>query len=162
MDAAILIAQIICLAGLAGWLSFGVRDNILHPTLNETYTTEVMEMTRLKEEYPEVYAEVSHRAITDPKLQRVAFRLVVAAELAATILLWLGTAALVLALFGAVSSEVARSLGLYGATAFLAIWSAFLVFGNHFNYWFCHEGAQNTHYQMTLWGLGTLILLTQG
>lgn len=162
MDTAILIAQTVCLAGLAGWLSFGVRDNILYPSLNEVYTAEVMEMVRLKEEYPDVYAQVAHRAVTDPRIQRIAFRLVVIAEATATVLLWLGTVALVLAIFGGTAPETARALGLYGATAFLAIWSAFLVFGNHFNYWFCHEGAQNTHYQMTLWGVGALILLTQG
>ena len=53
-------------------------------------------------------------------------------------------------------------IALFGATAFVAIWSGFLVVGNYFSYWFCHEGAQNTHYQMTLWGLATAILLIQG
>ncbi len=161
MDTALLVAQIVATTGLAGWLCLGVRDNLLHPSLNETYTAEVMEMTRLRAEYPEAYAHVAHRAVTDRRLQLLAFRSVVAVELVATIVLCIASLALCLALVNAVSPDTARVLAIYGASAFTVIWSGFLVVGNHFSYWYCHEGAQNTHYQMTLWGLGTLILLAQ-
>lgn len=162
MEAALLLAQLVTTGSLACWLTTGVRDNLLHPSMNETYTAEVMEMTRLRQEYPAEYAQVAHRAVTSRRLQTLAFRCIVAAEIVATLLLWLGVFALLAALIGAVSADPARSLAICGATAFVAIWSGFLVVGNHFNYWFCHEGAQNTHFQMTLWGLGTLILLAQG
>ncbi len=161
MDTALLVAQIVATGALAGWLTTGVRDNILFPSLNETYTAEVLEIARMREEYPEAYKEVAHRAITDRRVQVWAFRLVVLAELSATILLWTGVVALVMALAGAMAADTARMLATYGATAFITVWSAFLIVGNYFCYWFGHEGAQNTHFQLTLCGLGTLILLAQ-
>lgn len=161
MDTALLVAQIVATGALAGWLTTGVRDNILFPSLNETYTAEVLEIARMREEYPNAYKEVAHRAITDRRVQVWAFRLVVLAELSATILLWTGVVALVMALAGAMAADTARMLATYGATAFITVWSAFLIVGNYFCYWFGHEGAQNTHFQLTLCGLGTLILLAQ-
>lgn len=162
METAILVAQICSTASLAAWLTTGVRDNIFKPMLNETYTAEVLSMARMRDEYPEAFAEVAHRAITDRKLQRVAFYLVVSVELLATILLWIGTIALLMALVGTAELDTARSLALYGTTAFCAVWAGMLIVGNYFNYWFGHEGAQNTHFQLTLWGLGTAILIVTG
>ena len=159
METAILFAQLVTTTALAGWLTTGVRDNLLYPSLNETYTAEVLEITRMREEYPEAYEKVAHRAIIDRRLQLWAFRLVVAAELTATVLLWIGTMALLLALPGAIDAEVARTWAVIGVVAFVCVWSSFLIVGNHFCYWFGHEGAQNTHFQLTIWGVGTLILL---
>ena len=162
METAILFAQLVTTTALAGWLTTGVRDNLLYPSLNETYTAEVLEITRMREEYPEAYEKVAHRAIIDRRLQLWAFRLVVAAELTATVLLWIGTMALLLALPGAIDAEVARTWAVIGVVAFVCVWSSFLIVGNHFCYWFGHEGAQNTHFQLTIWGVGTLMLLAQG
>ena len=162
MEHAVLFAQIVAVAGLAGWLTLGARDNILYPAVNETYTAEVLSMARMREEYPDAYALVAHRAITNRRTQLAAFRIVVAIEVLTSLLLWLGVAGLVLALAGVVSHDSARALSICGTAAFCGIWSGFLVVGNHFSYWFCHEGAQNTHFQMTIWGMATLILLVQG
>ncbi len=160
VDAEILLAvQGLATALIAAWLTLGVRDNILYPSANETYTAEVMSMVRMKEEFPGEYAHVAHRAITDRRVQLFAFRLVVVAELVATVLLWIGVIAVLMAFVGTGSVETAKTLCLIGAIAFTAVWGGFLVVGNHFCYWFCHEGAQNTHYQMTLWGLATTILI---
>ncbi|ABG30935.1 DUF2165 domain-containing protein [Roseobacter denitrificans] len=161
METALLLAQFSATGSIAGWLSLGVRDNILHPSVNETYTAEVMDMTRMRTEFPAQFAEVAHRAVSDRRTQLLAFRLIVVIELATVVLLWVGATALAMALFGFALPETARALAILGATAFTTIWAGFLIVGNHFSYWFCHEGAQNTHYQMTLWGLGTLILLAQ-
>lgn len=162
MDTVILAAQSLATGLVAAWLTLGVRDNILHPDVNETYTAEVMEMTRMKAEYPDAFAHVAHRAVTSRPLQRLAFRLVVGVELAATLVLWAGAIGLLMAMVGAAAPETGRSIALIGTMLFTAVWAGFLIVGNHFCYWFCHEGAQNTHYQMTLWGLGTLILLVVG
>ncbi|MEO0937816.1 MAG: DUF2165 family protein [Pseudomonadota bacterium] len=157
----LLIAQSVATALIAAWLVTGVWDNIRHPENNETYTAEVMEMTRMKAAYPAEYARIAHRAITNRSLQKMAFRIVVAAELLGAVLLVLGAALLALAVLGIVTQGFALGVALLGTTVFTAVWGGFLVVGNYFCYWFCHEGAQNTHYQMTLWGLGTLILLAQ-
>ena len=159
MDTALLAAQTLATGLIAAWLSLGVRDNILYPSVNETYTAEVMEMTRMRAEYPKEFAEIAHRAITDRATQQWAFRLVVTAEVLATLVRWAGVGGLLMALFGAGAGDTGRSIALVGAMLFTAVWAGFLIVGNHFCYWFCHEGAQNTHYQMTLWGLGTMILL---
>ncbi|MEM6889545.1 MAG: DUF2165 family protein [Pseudomonadota bacterium] len=158
---ALLIAQLGATGFVAGWLTLGLRDNLLYPSVNETYTAEVLSMARMQAEYPTEFAQVAHRAVTDRNRQRLAFRLVVAAETAACVLLWLGVGALFMVFFGAVPMNFAQAIALLGALAFTSIWAGFLVVGNHFCYWFCHESAQNTHYQMTLWGLGTMILLAQ-
>lgn len=100
MDTTLLCAQIVTTGALAGWLTTGVRDNILYPSLNETYTAEVLEIARMRDEYPDAYEAVAHRTITDRRFQLRAFRLVVFSEVFATILLWVGTAALILALAG--------------------------------------------------------------
>jgi predicted small integral membrane protein len=160
-DTALLFAQLIATGALAAWLTTGVRDNILYPSQNESYTAEVMEMRRIKEEYPEAFEPVAHRAITNRAVQVRLFRCVVALELVATVLLWLGVATLGLALLGLTSPDTARALAMIGATSFTAVWAGMLIVGNHFCYWFGHEGAQNTHYQMTLWGIGTMILIAQ-
>ncbi|MEL6889123.1 MAG: DUF2165 family protein, partial [Pseudomonadota bacterium] len=69
---------------------------------------------------------------------------------------------LLMALMGTGTVAGGRSIAMIGAMAFTAVWAGFLIVGNHFCYWFCHEGAQNTHYQMTLWGVGTMVLLGLG
>ena len=162
LDTVLLLAQILTTASLAAWLSTGVYDNIRYPWQNETYTAQVLEMERMREEYPEAFEPVKHRAITDRKTQLLLFRIVVASEFLATVLLWIGAAALVLALVGAASLDIARALALLGVAAFTGVWSGFLVFGNYMCYWFGHEGAQNTHFQMTIWGIGVMVLLMQG
>ena len=69
LDTAILFAQTVATGAIAAWMFTGVRDNILYPSQNETYTTEVMEMVRIKEGYPEAYTPVAHREIRDRYLQ---------------------------------------------------------------------------------------------
>ena len=162
METTLMLAHLIATGLIASWLTLGLRDNLLHPALNETYTAEVLSMTRMQKEYPEQFAIVAHRAVTDRKLQRLAFRIVVVAEALACALLWIGVVALLMGLAGVAAPQNGQVLALLGATAFTAVWGGFLVVGNHFYYWFCHEGAQNTHYQMTLWGLGTMILISLG
>jgi len=159
LEQSILIAQTASVGLIAAWLTTGVVDNIRHPEINEAFTAQVMKMTRMKEGYPDEYAQVAHRAITSRSIQKLSFRLVVAAELMAALVLWAGVVALLMALAGVGSVETGKAVALLGATLFLLIWGGFLVVGNYFSYWFCHEGAQNTHYQMTLWGLGNMIFL---
>ena len=161
-DTALIFAQTIATGSIAAWMFTGVRDNILYPTQNETYTAEVMEMRRIREDFPEAFAPVSHRAVTDRRTQVRAFRAVVIVETLAFVVLALGTIAMIGALFGVVGVNGARAIAIIGAAAFICVWAGMLIVGNHFCYWFGHEGAQMTHFQMNLWGLAVLILLAQG
>lgn len=159
METALLLCQAGGLALLATWLSVALRDNIRRPEINEQFTREVLSMTRIEREYPAVFAMVSERRLTSARLQRAVFVAIVAAEALVTVLLWAGALALLAAAAGVMDSTAARILGLAGAFAFVAIWAGFTIAGNHFCYWLCHEGAQNTHFQLLLWGMGTLFLI---
>ena len=161
-DFALLLAQTGAVFLITAWLATGVYENLFLPQLNSVFTAQVLDMERLRNEYPEAYAEVAYRRVSDPAIQRLLFRLIVAWETLAVIALAIATAALVLALFGAVPTDTARGLGLVGALLFTATWGGFLVAGNWFCYWFCHFEGQNPHYQMTLWGMATMILLAAG
>ena len=161
-DLAILIAQTASVLFLALWLTTGVYENLFYPTINSTFTAEVVEMTRLREEYPDAYALVAHRRITNPATQMLLFRLVVLWEVLATLLLWAAVIVLFFTVFAVMEPAHARTLGVLAALAFTTTWAGFLIIGNWFCYWFCHEGAQNTHFQMTLWGLATMVLLIVG
>ncbi len=155
----VLLAQIISVGAIAAWLTTGVWDNIMHPLNNEQFTAEVMTLARMKDEYPEQYARVANRVIEDRSTQLLAFRFVVLVELIATIVLWLGVAGLIFAFFGGIEVSTGKAIALLGAMLFTSVWAGFLVVGNYFCYWFCHEEGQNTHYQMTLWGMANMIFL---
>lgn len=150
-----LLLQVLSLGALAAWLSIGVWDNIRHPEINEGLTADVLSMGRMSQEYPEEHALMAHRAITSRATQKRLFRLIVAAEALTLLCLW-GATFMLLAL-GA--TETARALALIAVMMFCAIWAGFLIAGNYFCYWFCHEGSQATHFYMLFWGLGTILIL---
>ncbi len=158
-ETALIACQSLALALPAAWLAIGVFDNIRHPELNGSVTAQVMDMRRMREEFPEDFARVAHRAITSAAIQRALFRVLVCAELAVMLALWIAVLALLWAFLSGGDAATARALALVAATGFTAIWAGFLIVGNYFCYWYCHEGAQNTHFQMTLWGLGTAIFM---
>ncbi len=155
----LLFAQTISLLLPTLWLTTGARDNILYPSVNEAFTAQVLTMERIEEDFPEEYARVSHRAVRSRAWQKGLFRLIVAAEVMAVVVMWIGVALLALATWGSVLPSIARDVAMIGALMFTGVWAMFTVVGNHFSYWFCHEGAQNTHFQLLLWGLGNMILL---
>ena len=159
METMIAIAQTCLTAYLGAWLLLGVRDNIVHPSMNAAGTTEVLELKRLREAYPEDYALIEGRRVTRPALQRAAFVFIVCCEVLVCLVLWGATVWMVLAVCGLADLEQARIAALAGALGFTSIWSGFLIVGNHFAYWYCHQWAQNTHFQMVLWGIGTMVLL---
>lgn len=162
MEIMIAVAQGVSVAFLAAWLTIGAVENLRHPFLNETYTAEVMDMTRMRDEYPEAYAHVAHRRVTSDRLRRRLFALIVAWELAATVMLWAGAGALLLSGVGVVGAAPALIVALTAVLMFNATWAGFLIAGNWFCYWFGHEGGQNTHFHMLAWGGATLLILLAG
>ncbi|PSL19154.1 DUF2165 family protein [Shimia abyssi] len=155
-----LLAQTVSLALPAAWLTTGVRDNILYPPVNEVFTAQVLTMERMREEYPDEYARVAHRSINSRAWQKGLFRLIVVSEAATTVVLWAGVVMLALSVLGFALPSVARDVAMLGALMFTCIWAMFTIVGNHFSYWFSHEGAQNTHFQLMLWGIGNMIFLS--
>lgn len=159
LEIMVLITQAASVFFLAAWLTIGVFENLFYADMNRAFTTEVLDFTRMRQDYPEAYARVAHRRVTNLAAQKWVFRLIVGWEIFTVLALWGASSALLLAALGCVSAELARALGLFAALSFTSTWAGFLIVGNWFCYWFCHEGAQNTHYQMTLWGIVTMILL---
>jgi len=159
LDTVLLVVACLNLAFMAAWLTVAALENLFHPFLNETYTAQVMDMERMREEYPEAYEHVAYRRLTDPGLRKLLFRFIVFWELLAMVSLWLGALALCSTVFGAAEPETAIALGLIGTTFFCSVWAGFLIVGNYFCYWFGHEGGQNTHFQMLHWGLANAVVL---
>lgn len=162
LDVMILLAQAGVTAMLGGWMFVGVRDNILHPDMNRTFTGEVMRMERMKNDYPDHYRMVAKRAIDNTRISDALFRLVVVVEVIACALLVIAAAMLALAIFASIDPETARAVALAGCLVFTSIWAGFLIVGNHFAYWYCHEAAQVTHFHLLLAGIGTMIFLSVG
>ena len=162
MDTMVLVAQTCLTAYLAAWLALGVRDNIFQPAMNATFTAEVLQLDRLRETYPDEYAQIEGRRIESPALQRAVFRFIVFAEAVVCTALWMSAVWMALAVIGQADAETARTAALASTLGFTTIWAAFLIAGNHFAYWFCHEWAQNTHFQMLIWGIATMVFLVVG
>ncbi|MEQ9259774.1 MAG: DUF2165 family protein [Roseovarius sp.] len=159
LETVFMLVLIVNVGALAAWLSVGAFENVVHPYLNETYTGEVMDMLRMREDYPDAYRHVAYRRVRSPRVRKLLFRFIVAWEVTATLLLWAGTACLVMAALGTLAIDTALAMAMLGVLAFTATWCGFLVVGNWFCYWFGHEGGQNTHFQMTLWGLANMLML---
>lgn len=156
---ALLLAQTAAVFFITAWLSTGVYENLFKPNLNSSFTAQVLDMERMREEYPEAYADVAHRRISNPTVQKFLFRLIVVWEMCATVVLWLAVGTMVLSVLGYVAPTQAKSIAILGALLFTSTWAGFLIVGNWFCYWFCHYEGQNTHFQMTLWGMATMILV---
>jgi len=129
----LVLAAVQCglVALLAAWLTPGLIDNMCHPTANRDEVERVLRMESLAT-WPEVEAEVGHRRITDRRAVRLCFGAIVVAEAVATLLLWLGAAALLGRLLGLVGADAALALGLAASFAFTAVWAGFLIGGQWF------------------------------
>ena len=156
----ILIAQAATILFLALWITIGVRDNIIHPDVNRALTTEVLQLTRMKDEYPEIYALHANRAVEDPRWLNGLFSAIVIAEVLAAVFCWLGFAAMILAVLNVLTVEMARALALLGALTFSSVWVAFLIGGNYWCYWMCHDSSQKTHFQLAQIGILAMVFLS--
>lgn len=162
LETAILIAQTLQVGAMTVWLAVAWRDNLAAPGLNADSIAEILRLEAMAREYPQHFASVQHRRVTDPGRVLALFRLIVLAEGLVLIALGLASGAMGLALVGAVAPDMARGLALLAVAGFTAIWIAFLIGGHHFVYWLCHGNAQRTHFDLLLWGLGTQLFLILG
>lgn len=159
LDTAILLAQTTQVAAMAVWLGAALHDNITAPRLNADSIAEIMGLDAMARQYPQHYAAMQVRRVTDPNRITRLFRLIVAGETLVVLALTLATGALVLAMAGLIAIPTAKALALMAVAGFTGIWIAFLIGGNHFVYWLCHGNAQRTHFDLLLWGLGTQMFL---
>ncbi len=155
----ILLVQFMVCAGMNLWLLVSLYDNWRHPYLNESGVAMVMRFDLMSEQYPDDFRLLEHRRIDSPRVIRCVYYLLVTFETITAIALTASSACLLLALLGQADPVFARSMAVVGALAFTMTWSAFLIGGNYFAYWYCHFQAQATHFLLSLWGIGLLILL---
>jgi len=157
-----LFGQSAVVAMEAAWLTVAVFDNIRYPRLNERGFARVLSMELVKQQDPDVYADVSDRRVDNPRMEKVLFRMLVAAEVIVSILLWLGALALLLAAFGLFDDDAANTLAHIGVLGFIAIWASLLIGGQWFWYRIGLAAAQQAHFFLTIWGIATLTYLSAG
>jgi len=141
------------------WLVLGAVENIRAPAANGDMVADVLAMRGMRDEFPHLYAALGRNRIESATAHRLIFAAIVACETLVALVMLAGTLALLLAGLGALDAEFARILATIGMLGFTLIWSAFLVGGQWVHYWAGAEGAQHTHFLLTLWGSAVLCLL---
>ncbi|MDG4650527.1 DUF2165 family protein [Roseibacterium sp. SDUM158017] len=159
MDSLLLLVEAALVAGLGTWMAVAVADNWRHPKMNEEGVAMVVRFDLMAIEYPEDYRLVAHRRIEDPATIRRLFHTIRAAETLAAISLVVSALLLVLAAARAASSEVATGAAIVSSAFFTLVWGCFVIGGNYFAYWYCHQWAQSNHFMLMYWGFFVLIVL---
>jgi predicted small integral membrane protein len=159
VEAILFLVDAVLVTGLALWMTVAVADNWRHPRMNEEAVAMVVRFDLMALQYPEDYALVAHRRIDDPAVIRRLFHAIRLAETLAAGALFLSALLLVLAAGGAVPAEVATAAGVLSAAFFTSIWGGFVIGGNYFAYWYCHQWAQSNHFMLMYWGFFVLIVL---
>ncbi|MEL7116681.1 MAG: DUF2165 family protein [Pseudomonadota bacterium] len=159
MESFLLLVDAALVLGLGAWMVVAVADNWRHPKLNEDAVAMVVRFDIMAEEYPEDFAQLAHRRIEDPWLIGLMFRAMRLAETIAALALLCAAVALVGAAFGLASATLAQVLAIAGTVFFVCIWAGFIIGGNYFAYWYCHQWAQSNHFMVMYWGLFVLLIL---
>lgn len=144
---------------LAAWAIVAVGDNWRFPDMNRAAVAMVVRMDLLAAEFPAEFARVAHRRVADPGRIDALFRLIRAAETVAGVALCLSVAGLGLAAMGALDPALAQGLALLSVAGFAAIWAGFIVGGNFYAYWYCHQWAQSNHFMLLSWSFLVALLL---
>ena len=159
MESLFLIVDAALVAGLAVWMTVAVADNWRHPKLNEDAVAMVVRFDLMQEEFPEEFTPLAHRRIDDPRLIGLLFRAMRLAETIAAIALTIATLVLLGAAVGLTAIGVAQTIAIAATAFFVCIWAGFVIGGNYFAYWYCHQWAQSNHFMVMYWGLFVLLVL---
>ena len=159
MDLFILLIEAVLVAGLGVWMAVAVYDNWRHPALNREAVAMVMRFDLMERGYPDDFALVAHRKVSNPKIIDLAFQTIRLMETLAAVVLLVAAGMLVLAAFGGVLPVLATGLALAAVTFFSMIWAGFIVGGNYFHYYYCHQWGQSNHFMFMYWGLFVLAIL---
>ena len=155
----LLFVEAALVAGLGIWMSVAVYDNWRHPYLNREAVAMVMRFDIMERDYPDDYAIVAHRKIENPTVIDLAFQTIRLAETLAAILLMAGAGLLALSALGSISADFATTWAVLATTFFSLIWAGFIVGGNYFHYYYCHQWGQSNHFMFMYWGFFVLMML---
>jgi predicted small integral membrane protein len=149
--------KILIVAGLAGYLSLFVLNNLTDPRTNSAAIPRMTTMRELKAE-PPLGGGVLWRAIDSPAVHRMAYSLVVAVQAIGAILLWWGAG-----LLGWAAATGGATIGLtianFGLLVFVAQFVGFLLVGLWFSYWVKMGPIQQGHLTLLLVGLAAVIVV---
>ncbi|MFC3613770.1 DUF2165 family protein [Lutimaribacter marinistellae] len=159
MVAILFLVDAALVAGLGVWMTVAVADNWIHPRLNEEAVALVVRMELMEQMYPDDFAIIAHRRIDSPELIGRMFRTVRLFETLAAVLLLLSALLLALAAAGVVAGTLATGAAILSSTLFVSIWAGFVIGGNYFAYWYCHQWAQSNHFMLMYWGFFVLLVL---
>ncbi|MEM1232720.1 MAG: DUF2165 family protein [Pseudomonadota bacterium] len=146
-------------ATLAVWAIVAVGDNWRFPKMNRDAVATVVRMDLLEADFPDDFAQVAHRRVADPKRIDFLFELIRMAETVSAVTLCLSVLVLFFSAFGAADADFAQGLALLSVMGFAAIWAAFIIGGNWFAYWYCHQWAQSNHFMLLSWSFLVVIIL---
>ncbi|GHF47943.1 DUF2165 family protein [Seohaeicola zhoushanensis] len=141
------------------WMAVAVADNWRIPALNRQVLAQVLRLELMERDYPEAFALVADRRVRSERTIDLLFGFVRWAETIAAVLL-LGAALLLAAAAAGMAAAGFASVCATLATAFFAlVWAGFIIGGNYYCYWYCHQSAQANHFMLLFWGLGVLLVL---
>ena len=160
MNAAVLLLiDALMVAGLGTWMAVAVYDNWRHAALNRRAVAMVMSFESMERDYPEDFAIVAHRKITSPRLITLAFQTIRWTETLAALILLGSALLLACAALGLVATQTATLAALLSTAFFSLIWAGFIIGGNYFHYYYCHQWGQSNHFMFMYWGLFVLVIL---
>jgi predicted small integral membrane protein len=152
-----LAIKVLVVAGLAGYLTLFVINNVTDARTNSAAIPRMMSMRDLKAD-PPLGSGVLWRAVDSPTVHRAAYLMVIAVQAVGAILLWWAAALLGwAALTGATTAGLA--VANVGLLVFVALFLGFLLVGLWFSYWVKMGPVQQGHLTLLLVGLASVIVV---
>lgn len=150
----------VVLAGLAGYLTLFVLNNLTDPTTNSAAVARMMTMRELRED-PPLGQGVLWRAIAAPTVHRIGYLLVILVQAVGAVLLWCAAVPLaVAAATGATGiGDGPLAVANLGLAVFVALFFGFLLTGLWFSYWVKMGPVQQGHLTLLLVGLASTIVV---
>lgn len=159
MEVGLLLIDAALVAGLGIWMAVAVYDNWRHPQLNLEAVAMVMRFDFMERDYPDDFAIVAHRRIDSPSTIKAVFQMVRLAETLAALVLLGAALGLLGAGLGIVDAQTATVFAAGAAAYFSLIWAGFIIGGNYFHYYYCHQWGQSNHFMFMYWGFFVLIVV---
>ncbi len=159
MDTILLLVEAALVAALGTWMAVAVYDNWRHAKLNREAVAMVMRFDIMEREYPDDYQIVAHRKVTNEATITFLFQVIRLAETLAAVLLFGAAFGLLGAAFGTFTAEAATVFAILACAFFTLIWAGFIIGGNYFHYYYCHQWGQSNHFMFMYWGFFVMLVL---
>ncbi|MEM7722073.1 MAG: DUF2165 family protein [Pseudomonadota bacterium] len=159
METVLLLVEAALVAALGVWMAVAVYDNWRHAQLNREAVAMVMRFDIMERDYPEDYKIVAHRKVTSEAVITMMFNIIRVAETLAALVLLGAACGLLGAALGAFSVETATIFAIVGTAYFSLIWAGFIIGGNYFHYYYCHQWGQSNHFMFMYWGFFVMLVL---